>query len=72
MLEILTRITEGKGQPDDVALLEELGALIRDGALCGLGTVSYTHLLSSQFFLAFTSWGCSVSTLLIITPATCC
>ena len=56
MLEILTRITEGKGQPDDVALLEELGALIRDGALCGLGntapnpalstlrSVSYTHL----------------------------
>ncbi len=47
MLEILTRITEGKGQPDDVALLEELGALIRDGALCGLGNTAPNPALST-------------------------
>jgi NADH:ubiquinone oxidoreductase subunit F (NADH-binding) len=33
--EILTRITEGQGQPDDLGLLEALGDVLADGALCG-------------------------------------
>jgi NADH-quinone oxidoreductase subunit F len=37
MLEILTRITMGEGEPEDVANLEELGSQIRETSLCGLG-----------------------------------
>jgi len=37
MLEILTRITEGKGQEGDLELLEELSVKIKEGSLCGLG-----------------------------------
>ena len=37
MLEILTRICEGKGRPDDIDLLEQLSVEIRQDSLCGLG-----------------------------------
>ncbi len=37
MLEILERIVAGKGQEGDIERLEELGAMIKEGALCGLG-----------------------------------
>ena len=37
MLEILTRICEGKGRPDDIDLLEQLSIEIRQDSLCGLG-----------------------------------
>jgi NADP-reducing hydrogenase subunit HndC len=37
MLEILTRITEGNGRPDDIDLLEQLSVEIRQDSLCGLG-----------------------------------
>ncbi len=37
MLEILTRITEGNGRPDDIELLEQLSVEIRQDSLCGLG-----------------------------------
>jgi NADH:ubiquinone oxidoreductase subunit F (NADH-binding)/(2Fe-2S) ferredoxin/Pyruvate/2-oxoacid:ferredoxin oxidoreductase delta subunit len=37
LLEILTRICEGKGEPADLDRLEELCTHIRDTALCGLG-----------------------------------
>ncbi|MFC1951936.1 NADH-quinone oxidoreductase subunit NuoF, partial [Chloroflexota bacterium] len=37
MLEILTRITEGQGAEEDVALLIELAEGVKDSALCGLG-----------------------------------
>ena len=37
MLEILTRITEGKGREGDVELLLDLGSKIRESSLCGLG-----------------------------------
>jgi len=36
MLDILTRITEGKGQPGDIETLESLGNTIKNTALCGL------------------------------------
>ena len=37
MLEILERITAGEGQEGDVELLLELGGVIKDTAMCGLG-----------------------------------
>jgi len=37
MLDILENITEGKGKPQDIELLEEMGKLIKDTALCAMG-----------------------------------
>ena len=37
MLEILVRITEGKGVEEDLALLEDLSYFIKDSSLCALG-----------------------------------
>ena len=42
MLEILERITEGKGTVEDLDLIKELSAVIKDTALCGLGS-SFTE-----------------------------
>jgi NADH-quinone oxidoreductase subunit F len=47
MLEILERITRGKGQPGDIDLLEELAAVIKDTALCGLGQSAPNPVLST-------------------------
>ena len=37
MLEILERITKGEGKAGDIELLEELGSIIKETAICGLG-----------------------------------
>jgi ferredoxin len=37
MLNILTRITEGKGEMEDLDRLEHLGKTMKEGSLCGLG-----------------------------------
>ncbi|MCF8061671.1 MAG: NADH-quinone oxidoreductase subunit NuoF [Deltaproteobacteria bacterium] len=51
MLEILDKITQGRGEPGDIALLEELSAMIRDSALCGLGQTGPNPVLSTlQYF----------------------
>ncbi len=51
MLEILERITEGKGKDGDIELLEELGAVIKDSAMCGLGQTAPNPVLSTiRFF----------------------
>ena len=47
MLEILTRITEGKGKDGDIELLEELCLGIKDGALCGLGQTAPNPVLTT-------------------------
>lgn len=47
MLEILTRITEGKGKSGDIELLEELCYGIKDGALCGLGQTAPNPVLTT-------------------------
>ncbi|MDO5124579.1 MAG: NADH-quinone oxidoreductase subunit NuoF [Eubacteriales bacterium] len=47
MLEILTRITEGKGKEGDVELLTELCNSIKDGALCGLGQTAPNPVLTT-------------------------
>ncbi len=47
MLEILQRITEGKGKPEDIDTLEKLAKTIKDTALCGLGQTSPNPVLST-------------------------
>ena len=47
MNEILTNITEGKGKIEDLALLEELGKVIKDASLCGLGQTAPNPVLST-------------------------
>ena len=47
MLEILERITEGKGKEGDIELLEELCYSIKDGALCGLGQTAPNPVLTT-------------------------
>lgn len=47
MFEILTRITNGEGQPGDIELLEELCEGIRGGALCGLGQTAPNPVLTT-------------------------
>jgi NADH-quinone oxidoreductase F subunit len=53
MLEILTRITEGKGQMEDIDLLERLGNVIKSTALCGLGQTAPNPVLTTlKYFRA--------------------
>ncbi len=47
MLEILDRITSGKGKEGDIELLEELGNHIRATSLCGLGMTAANPVLST-------------------------
>ncbi len=47
MLEILERITEGKGTIDDIDLLKELGHGIKEASLCGLGQSAPNPVLST-------------------------
>ena len=47
MYEILTRITEGKGEEGDVEKLETLCEGIRAGALCGLGQTAPNPVLTT-------------------------
>ena len=47
MLEILTRITEGKGLPGDIEKLERLGNMIKRSSLCGLGQSAPNPVLST-------------------------
>ncbi|MGB9866647.1 MAG: NADH-quinone oxidoreductase subunit NuoF [Bacillota bacterium] len=47
MLDILNRITHGEGREGDIELLEELGTLIKQSALCGLGQTAPNPVLST-------------------------
>ncbi|HZV47316.1 MAG TPA: NADH-quinone oxidoreductase subunit NuoF [Thermodesulfovibrionales bacterium] len=47
MLEILERITTGRGKDSDLELLEELGQYIRATSLCGLGMTAPNPVLST-------------------------
>lgn len=47
MYDILTRITEGKGQPGDIEKLERLGEMIKRASLCGLGQSAPNPVLST-------------------------
>ena len=50
MLEILTRITEGKGEMEDLNKLEELAKYIQANSLCGLGQTAPNPVLSTLRF----------------------
>lgn len=47
MLEILERITEGKGREDDIEKLEDLAYQIKDNSLCGLGQTAPNPVLTT-------------------------
>jgi NADP-reducing hydrogenase subunit HndC len=47
MLEILERITNGRGREDDIELMKELCHAITDASLCGLGTSLANPVLST-------------------------
>lgn len=47
MLEILERITQGKGKDGDIELLEELADTISNTALCGLGKTAPSPVIST-------------------------
>ena len=47
LFEILSDIAEGKGENEDIFTLEELGNVIKDTSLCGLGQTSANPLLST-------------------------
>ena len=47
MLEILSRITEGKGKDGDIELLEQLAILVKNNSLCGLGQSAPNPVLTT-------------------------
>ena len=47
LLEILTKITDGKGTMEDLDRLEELAQAIKAGSLCGLGQTAPNPVLST-------------------------
>ena len=47
MLEILNRITEGRGTEEDLERLEELAQLVKSASLCGLGQTAPNPVLST-------------------------
>jgi len=48
MLEILTKITEGKGTLEDLDKLEEISNLIKAGSLCALGQTASNPVMSTM------------------------
>lgn len=50
MLELLQKITEGKGEERDLETLEQLALLMKNGSLCGLGRAAPNPLLSTLRF----------------------
>jgi len=47
MYNILNKICEGKGQSEDIALLEDLAEAIQEGSLCGLGQTAPNPVMST-------------------------
>lgn len=47
MLEILTRICNGKGKDGDIKLLEEMAPYVKDNSLCGLGQTAPNPVLTT-------------------------
>jgi NADH-quinone oxidoreductase subunit F len=47
MLDILERITEGRGEASDIATLQDLGVAIKKASLCGLGQTAPNPILST-------------------------
>ncbi|MDW7730195.1 MAG: NADH-quinone oxidoreductase subunit NuoF [Bacillota bacterium] len=47
MFNILNDITEGRGKPEDIKLLEELAWAIKKGSMCGLGQTAPNPVLTT-------------------------
>ena len=47
MLEMLTDITNGTGKPEDIGILEDLGEVIIDSSICGLGQSAPNPVLTT-------------------------
>jgi NADH:ubiquinone oxidoreductase subunit F (NADH-binding)/(2Fe-2S) ferredoxin/NAD-dependent dihydropyrimidine dehydrogenase PreA subunit len=47
MLHLLENITEGKGTLDDLKLIEEIAAAMKNGSLCGLGKLAPNPVLTT-------------------------
>ena len=47
MLDILEDVTQGRGKPEDIDLLVELGEAIHSGSVCGLGQTAANPVLST-------------------------
>ncbi len=53
MLEILTRICDGQGRPEDIPTLEKMADYMKNNALCGLGQTAPNPVLSTlRYFRA--------------------
>jgi NADH:ubiquinone oxidoreductase subunit F (NADH-binding)/(2Fe-2S) ferredoxin/NAD-dependent dihydropyrimidine dehydrogenase PreA subunit len=50
LLEILERITSGRGTKKDLKALEDLGEVIKDSSLCGLGQTAPNPILSTYHY----------------------
>jgi NADH-quinone oxidoreductase subunit F len=50
MLTILTRICQGHGKQGDIELLEELGAVMQNFSMCGLGTSAPNPVLTNILY----------------------
>lgn len=50
MYEILDRITNGEGREEDLTNLDQLGRMIKDTALCGLGQTAPNPVLSTMHY----------------------
>ncbi len=47
LLELLDKICEGRGEPEDLTAMEQLSGVIRETALCGLGQTGPNPVLSA-------------------------
>ncbi|MDA8170924.1 MAG: CBS domain-containing protein [Nitrospiraceae bacterium] len=47
MLEVLNRITTGRGEPGDIERLIDIGRMVKKGSLCGLGQSAPNPVLST-------------------------
>jgi NADH-quinone oxidoreductase subunit F len=50
MLNIITRLTEGKANSEDINELENLARLVKDGSLCGLGKTAPNPVLTGLHY----------------------
>lgn len=52
MVDILTRITEGRGEKEDIKRLKELAETVKNGSLCGLGQTAPNPVLTTlRYFM---------------------